>query len=347
MTVKRKEEGFNLAFLDVMACGLGAVLLILIIVKFNEVAPEPPDDVKKLQEQMQALLDDNRRIEKQIGTLKGSKANSESQTAQMTSQLQEEIAQLQEKKQQTLEKVKQLNALAKYEAPPPPPPADNVELSGTGEENYLLGLKMQGKKIGILVDASGSMVADTLTGALIAKSKPDSERMRMGKWVNTTRVVDWLLARTPNDAQVALVAYNEKPFSVGRPVNTVRVSGSMKRLGGEFKTVVPQNGSDLQSALNYIFSVMPDMTDLYVVTDGLPNLSPNGFSLTGCGLTKNVSGQCRLEIFSQAWQSNLKVKVTTNVILLPFQGDIDAPGAYWEWAHRTGGMVIAPAKGWP
>ena len=150
MTVKRKEEGFNLAFLDVMACGLGAVLLILIIVKFNEVAPEPPDDVKKLQEQMQALLDDNRRIEKQIGTLKGSKANSESQTAQMTSQLQEEIAQLQEKKQQTLEKVKQLNALAKYEAPPPPPPADNVELSGTGEENYLLGLKMQGKKIGIL-----------------------------------------------------------------------------------------------------------------------------------------------------------------------------------------------------
>ncbi|MDX1670345.1 MAG: VWA domain-containing protein, partial [Limnobacter sp.] len=284
MKQRKRDDGFNLAFLDVMACGLGAVLLILIIVKFNEVAPEPPDDVKSLQEQLNALLSENNQLEKQIGMLKGSAARSESQSEKLERELDQQIAQLQKQKEQALQKVKDLNAMAKYDAPPPPAPTAKVEVRGTGEEDYLLGLKMQGKRIGILVDSSGSMVADTLTTALLVKNKADSQRQAMPKWQNTRRVVDWLLARAPNDAQVALVAYNDKPVSIGRPVNTVRVSGSMQRLSGDFKAVAPQNGSDLQSALRHIFSVMPDMTDLYIVTDGLPNLSPSGLSLSGCGL---------------------------------------------------------------
>jgi hypothetical protein len=30
-----KSEGFNLAFLDIMSCGLGAVILIFLIIKHN------------------------------------------------------------------------------------------------------------------------------------------------------------------------------------------------------------------------------------------------------------------------------------------------------------------------
>mgnify|MGYP003149374670 CR=1 FL=1 len=33
--VRKAEDGFNLAFLDVIACGLGAVILIFILVDFK------------------------------------------------------------------------------------------------------------------------------------------------------------------------------------------------------------------------------------------------------------------------------------------------------------------------
>ena len=37
---RRKSEGFNLAFLDIMSCGLGAVVLVFMLVKHN-VGNEP------------------------------------------------------------------------------------------------------------------------------------------------------------------------------------------------------------------------------------------------------------------------------------------------------------------
>ena len=54
MVTKRRENGFNLAFLDVMACGLGAVLLILIIVNFNDDTPIPSDEIERLKQELAA-----------------------------------------------------------------------------------------------------------------------------------------------------------------------------------------------------------------------------------------------------------------------------------------------------
>ena len=35
MVKRRASEGFNLAFLDIMACGLGAIVLVFMLVKKN------------------------------------------------------------------------------------------------------------------------------------------------------------------------------------------------------------------------------------------------------------------------------------------------------------------------
>ena len=42
--VRKAEDGFNLAFLDVMACGLGAVILIFILVDFKAFTPDPTEE---------------------------------------------------------------------------------------------------------------------------------------------------------------------------------------------------------------------------------------------------------------------------------------------------------------
>ena len=56
----RKSEGFNLAFLDIMACGLGAVILVFMLVKHNASdLPVEPDlllrDVQQLEQQQLEL----------------------------------------------------------------------------------------------------------------------------------------------------------------------------------------------------------------------------------------------------------------------------------------------------
>ena len=35
MKRRRRSEGFNLAFLDIMSCGLGAMVLVFILVKYD------------------------------------------------------------------------------------------------------------------------------------------------------------------------------------------------------------------------------------------------------------------------------------------------------------------------
>lgn len=346
MAKRKRADGFNLAFLDVMACGLGAVLMILIIVKFNKTAPEPPDQIKQMQEQLKQTLEENRMLEKQIGALKGSTSTNEALEQLALAELNQKIAQAKAQQQAVLEEVKKINAGKKSQAPPPPAPSASVSMEGTGDENYLLGLKMEGKNIGILVDVSGSMAESTLPKAMLSKFKPDAQRRNLPKWRRTQRVVNWLLARAPKDSRVALVAYNDMAQSVGRPTSSAKVSGAMQRLGTEFAQISPRNGSNLYAGIEKVYDVLPDLTDLYIVTDGLPNLAPSSAGLGGCSAGKNVSGRCRLDIFRHAIRA-YPGRGKVNVILLPFEGDVDAPWVYWEFARATGGMVIAPAVNWP
>ena len=67
---RRKAEGFNLALLDIMACGLGAIVLVFMVVKHNVSKPTAETgllaaDVKRLelqQEELRQSLDQVRSV---------------------------------------------------------------------------------------------------------------------------------------------------------------------------------------------------------------------------------------------------------------------------------------------
>ena len=59
--VRKAEDGFNLAFLDVMACGLGAVILIFILVDFKAFTPTPTEEKEKLEQELAAAEQEQRR----------------------------------------------------------------------------------------------------------------------------------------------------------------------------------------------------------------------------------------------------------------------------------------------
>ncbi|EKE80637.1 vWA domain-containing protein [Idiomarina xiamenensis] len=356
MSKQRKSDGFNLAFLDVMACGLGAVLMILIVVKFNASTSVPSDEIERLQSDLAGL---QQQQQETLQQLQQTDANLSSETAS-AEQIQSRIEQLQIQQQAAQRALDdQLAVLANLEqavaAAAPETADDNLSLSGSGEESYLLGLKVEGKAIGILLDYSASMTDEGLVDVIKRKIGSAADKQRGPKWQRAKRVAKWLLARLPQSSQVALVAFNEQAQPLGlRAVNSAKVSSSMNALSEAIDGLVPQHGTNLQQALMTITQAMPDMTDLYVITDGLPTLLSDASGLqtnAQCqplpGKMKTIDGDCRLLTFLHSFQTAAPKSVRTNIILLPMEGDPQAASAYWNWADITGGLLISPARSWP
>jgi len=356
MSGKRKEDGFNLAFLDVMACGLGAVLMILILVKFSADTSIPTDEPERLQEELAALEKQRIQIKQSIESINDA-INMEISTTDSTQRQIEQLKVEQDSTRQALkDKVAVVANLERSLAAAAPKQADDpIKLKGGGEENYLLGLKVEGKHIGILIDSSASMTEETLLKVIKLKFDGKLARKSGSKWHRTVRIAKWLLARLPKDAKVSMVSFNNKAKSLGtRVVYTAKFSASMKTLANEVDRLVPNNGTNLQAGLKAIKKAMPKMTDLYVITDGLPTLGEQSkglgnFAKCGSffGKSKTISGECRLNLFDHTLKTTAPMGVRTNIILLSLEGDPQAPQAYWQWAATTGGMLISPASTWP
>ena len=63
MRKRRDMETFNLSFLDVVCCGFGAVILLLVITKIYE-----PVTIQKSQEELQNLLV---KLEQELNLIRG------------------------------------------------------------------------------------------------------------------------------------------------------------------------------------------------------------------------------------------------------------------------------------
>lgn len=356
MSQRRDTDGFNLAFLDVMACGLGAVILIFMLVKFNAETPEPVEEVQRLKDELSALQAAQAAMQLSLSDVNAKKQAQSEALAQSESA----IELLKQQNEQTDKaQSKQKAVLAELEksvaAAAPKQAEDKIKLKGTGEETYLLGLKVGGKHIGILLDNSASMTDEKLMDIVRSKIDSNKQKKKAAKWRRTKRVARWLLARVPSSSKVSMVSFNDKAKSVGpvRPVSGKDKKG-LNKMSKAIDRLIPKQGTNLQSALKKIKSQNPKMDSLYVVTDGLPTLGDNGSGLSSfgkCGSffgkSSTITGECRLRLFvhsvKQAGLSGVKV----NVILLPLEGDPGAADAYWNWSARTGGLFISPARSWP
>jgi hypothetical protein len=353
---RRSADGFNLAFLDVMACGLGAIVLILMLVKFNATTDVPSDETERLQQELSALESNAVAVDSLIAQT-NKNINAESVSLAKIKQRVQQLTQQQNATQQALKDKKAVLAdVEKSVAAAAPLQADdNVSLQGVGEETYLLGLKVEGKHIGILMDTSASMTDEKLIDIIRRKISSDTKKKSAAKWRRTKRVVQWLLARVPLSSRVSVVSFNDTASKVGvSSVVPANNADAIKQLIIAIEKLVPKNGTNLQIGLSEIKKLNPKITHLYIVTDGLPTLgkrSKSLSSLANCtslfGKSKTITGDCRLRLFIYSLQQVQMPGVQVNVILLPLEGDPQAPQAYWDWTASTGGLMISPADSWP
>ncbi len=353
MRKHRKSEGFNLAFLDIMACGLGAVILVFMLVKHNVQTPTTESNL---------LIDDVQQLESLEVELQQvlSKLQAKSRTdAKEIAQLQVKIETLRRalaKKESDLKmKRNHLTTLKNDIANTPIAKKDDlIENERGGEENYLMGLKVEGSRIALLVDSSASMTDESLLEIIKRKNGSASEKKQGPKWLRTTNTVRWLLARIPRNSKVAITYFNEGVVSsTTSNWTTASDSKAIHKLLNKLDSVVPKGATNLQKGLKAVSALRP--TDLYLITDGLPttgdsrygSLNPFASCSSLLGKSTTISGKCRVKLFRQTIKDSSPSGITINVILLPIEGDPDAVNEYWSWAALTGGLVISPAENWP
>jgi len=349
----RKSEGFNLAFLDIMSCGLGAIILVFMMVKHNVGSSELQEDL--LTQDVLQLQKTELELEKALVESKNHSDSEKKKIATLHSKIASLKRALAQKESSLLQKENKIGALKNdIKSTPIAKTDDVIEDDRGGEENYLMGLKVEGKRIAILLDSSASMTDEKLIDIIRRKNGSTSEKQRGQKWERTKKIMHWLLTRVPKQSTMTVVTFNDTASLLGslqwlNPRNAKDLSKAYK----EVDKLIPTGPTNLQKGLKMISSLSP--TDLYVITDGLPTAGDSHYSslnpFASCGSLlgrgKTISGKCRVALFRQTIQESAPSGVKVNVILLPIEGDPDAANEYWSWTARTGGLLISPAENWP
>ncbi|MBO6948494.1 MAG: hypothetical protein JJ855_11010 [Rhodospirillales bacterium] len=349
----RKTEGFNLAFLDIMSCGLGAIILVFMLVKHN--VDNSVLETELLTADLERLLAQQEELRSKIETTENQKVAIEKQIASVSSDIDKVRSTLEELKRQAAQEQSKKSELEeqikKTEIPKTP---DVVEIPKEGEQEYLIGLRVEGPKIGILVDSSSSMTDQRLIDVIRRKNGSDAHKKAGPKWQRTRDIVKWLLARVPSNSLVAVVAFNRvaSPLGAGSWVSGSDTRG-IDTIVTQLDQVVPNGATNLQAGLEEMKKI--GASNVYLVTDGLPTLGDSSYKslnpFAACsalwGASSTISGECRLKLF---WHTVTNAKLggsIVNTILLPIEGDPDAADQFWRWTSATKGLLISPAAGWP
>jgi hypothetical protein len=361
---RRKTEVFSLAFLDVIACGFGAIVLFYTILSAQAgVQREKRND--DLQAEVNRLEEEVLEGYKNLVVLRNSLENTDQavpaeglaeRIIEETERLRQQLATAEKdtlSRRETIERLKQdLKSLEEGTrrlaagTPDRAQPGTRVKgFQGSGDRQYLTGLKVGGERILILVDVSASMMDDSVVNVIRLRNMPESRRVSAAKWRRTVATVDWLASQLPPKSKFQAYAFNTRaralvPGSEGRWLaadDAEALNGALR----ELRRTVPQDGTSLENVFAAAMALAPRPDNIILVTDGLPTQGA-----TPPAVKRTIDGEGRLRLFERAI-AKLPSSVPVNVILLPMEGDPLAPGAFWALSRRTSGAFLSPARDWP
>ncbi|MFT5576360.1 MAG: hypothetical protein ACI89D_001884 [Bermanella sp.] len=345
-----------MSFLDAMSCGLGAVILIFMIINHaSEVRAvgSHRDVAQNLSLLEQEVLQKRSALTALASALQETKLQLEAARREAAS-LEDVIDQEDDSDQEVRTREKNIQAL-KEELKSIEKQVNTFRekqgdgdatrsFVGEGRRQYLTGLKVDGKHVLILVDASASMLADTILDVIRRRNMSEVRKSASAKWQRAVNTVDWLTTQVPSDSQFQLYSFNTSikaalPGTEGKWLGTDkgrRLTDAVQNL----RKIVPANGTSLELAFQAVAALQPAPDAVFLITDGLPTQDVSG-SQTG-----GVSGRERIRLFGTA-VSRLPKSVPVNVILFPMEGDPLAASSFWQLARSTGGVFMSPSEDWP
>lgn len=361
---RRTVNVFGLSFLDVMFCGFGSVILLVMIVNSTDIMRREAihedlrGEVARLEREvlegeryLVELRNTMEQVEQEQVTVSGRAREVKREivvTREALSTLDQETLARKEHINRLKADIKSLEEDSKR-LPSGIPNRDDAgdrvrRFTGQGDRQYLTGLKMGGRRVLVLVDASASMLDETIVNIVRRRNLPEERRRRAPKWQRTVATVEWLVSQLPATSKFQIYTFNTKarPAVEGTLRRWMDV-GDGKQLDDAVEGVratLPEGGTSLFHAFGVIKTLEPAPDNVFLITDGLPT---QGASKAGRG---TVSGEKRLEYFREALK-NLPRNVPINSILLPIEGDPLAASEFWKLAARTEGSFLTPSSDWP
>jgi hypothetical protein len=362
--MKRKSVNvFNLSFLDIITCGLGAVILLFVLVNAKSsaqrdtITSEFRAEVDRMEievlngkkdlvqarnamEQTEADLVRTQGLSRRIIELLEQKQVELADRENDTLATKEHVNKLKADLKSIEEELKRLRAGAKTQ--------DDQgtrlrKFPGQGDRQYLTDLKMGGRRIFILVDASASMLDETIVGVLRRRNLSAKEKIKSAKWQQAVATVNWLTTQLPQTSKFQIYTFNETAAPLLKGTRgTWLDAGNVDQLNQAadgIRGIVPEKGTSLLNAFTAMLQMKPKPDNVFLLTDGLPTMGETK------PWRKLVSSSKRFSLFAEAIRKLPQAPV--NVILYPMEGDPLAASAYWRLAKVSRGSFFSPAKDWP
>lgn len=362
---RRKTEVFSMSFLDCITCAFGSVVLVYVLINVN-------GGLRRMSENQMQRAEVNKMEEKvlegyqRLVVLRNSLIRTDAERVRTegmgtrvideTERLKIELADADKDTLSRREAIERLKADLKsleegtrrLEGASKDAGATGMRVRGfvgTGDRQYLTGLRVGGQRILLMVDASASMLDETVVNIIRMRNMSEGRKLLSEKWQRTLRTVDWISAQLPLESEFQMYAFNTQTWALadgskGRWLKVQDPNALNEALTNLHKTI-PKDGTSLENAMTALNELNPKPDNVILITDGLPTQGASAPLIR-----KTIEGDDRLKLFERAIAKHPK-EVTLNIILMPMEGDPMAPSAMWLAARRNGGAFLMPAKDWP
>jgi hypothetical protein len=361
---RRPLSPFSLSFLDIMFCGFGAVVLLVLILNTdtvrarNETFSDLSADVIRLEQEVIIGEDDQVVARNSLAAVDNEQVVTEGEAERIIETIKALEIQVAMLEKETLASRKHINELSSdlknlddeqkrqgARVTAGDAEGDKVRtFKGEGDRQYLTGLKVGGKRILILVDVSASMLDETIINVVRRRNMDAASKRNAAKWRRALATVDWLVSNLPPTGRFQMYAFNTSVQALvsgsdGKWLLTSNRKDIEAAVTGLHQSI-PGGGTSLYKALSAAGKLSPRPDNILLVTDGLPT--------QGSGKPKGttVSAAQRLKHFDAAVRA-LPSGIPVNTILLPMEGDAYAAAAFWKLAIDTRGSFLTPARDWP
>jgi septal ring factor EnvC (AmiA/AmiB activator) len=226
MPKRREAQSSALSFMDCICCGFGAVLLLFIltakaqITESQEKATQSVNAAETLEAAIRETKAKNLALEKEIEAL-DPQPNVKATSVAALAVEQERLTKAVE------DQTKALTALETKAEPTEQPAALDRP---SADNSYLSGLRLRAPRAVILLESSGSMLAEDAKTAIQIIQQGTGAKSK--KWLRSKAAVRAVLAAIPKGTQVAIFAMAEETEALsGSPKNPyidpIRQQGSV------------------------------------------------------------------------------------------------------------------------
>ena len=335
MHKRREAQSSALSFMDCICCGFGAVLLLFILTAKAQITDSQEKAMQSVNaaETLEAAIRETKA--KKLALAEEIKALDPQPNTKATS-----VAALAAEQERLAKAVEdQAKALAALENKTEPAEQPAALDRPSADKSYLSGLRLRGPRAVILLESSGSMLAEDAKTAIQIIQQGTGAKSK--KWLRSKAAVRAVLAAIPKGTQVAIFAMAEetKAISGGTknpyidPYDNEALLSFLDRL----EQLEARGGADLSKGLQAVNQLNQRASSLLLIGDGLPTApAPRSGSLTEAD---------RVKLFNRAMANRLNYPF--NAILFPFSGDPAAAGLFWQLSGRTKGITLIPDNDWP